>query len=96
MTKVKLYAHPECWLFRKNNPEEFKSFGCGPGGAGDKLVPDTMYGLDVSNACRIHDWYYRFYPENTKDYKPYPSLFAEKKMLSLLSDGSQVWSIKLF
>ncbi|MCK5099015.1 MAG: hypothetical protein KAR45_12990 [Desulfobacteraceae bacterium] len=30
--------------------------GCGPGGSGDKLVPDTMYLLSVTAACAIHDW----------------------------------------
>ena len=65
MAKVTLYADPRCWKFREDHPEEWKAFGCGPGGFGDKLVPDTMYGLNVSEACRIHDWYYRFYPDST-------------------------------
>jgi len=30
--------------------------GCGPGGAGDMLVPDTIYLLKVTLACKIHDW----------------------------------------
>jgi len=30
--------------------------GCGPGGSGDRLVPDTMYLLKVTPACAIHDW----------------------------------------
>ena len=30
--------------------------GCGPGGSGDMLVPDRMYGLKVTSACKIHDW----------------------------------------
>ena len=30
--------------------------GCGPGGWKFDLVPDTIYGLDVSAACDIHDW----------------------------------------
>jgi hypothetical protein len=50
----------------EEHPEEFDSFGCGPGGLGDILVPDKMYGLDVSDACRIHDWYYRFYGDNSE------------------------------
>ena len=29
--------------------------GCGPGAIGDKFVPDSIYGLDVSPACYIHD-----------------------------------------
>lgn len=32
--------------------------GCGPGGWLRELVPDTMYGLDVTPACNIHDWMY--------------------------------------
>jgi len=34
--------------------------GCGPGGAGDKFVPDTMYGLSVKRSCAIHDWCYHY------------------------------------
>lgn len=32
--------------------------GCGTGGWKGKLVPETIYGLDVSPACDIHDWMY--------------------------------------
>ena len=31
---------------------------CGPDGVGDAIVPDTLYGLDVTPACRVHDWQY--------------------------------------
>ena len=34
------------------------SNGCGPSGWKYDLVPDTMYGKDVSNACHIHDYMY--------------------------------------
>ena len=34
--------------------------GCGPGGVGDYLVPDTMYFLSVKPACSIHDWMYHY------------------------------------
>lgn len=34
--------------------------GCGPGGLGDYLVPDTLWGLSVRKACNIHDWEYHF------------------------------------
>ena len=55
----KLIAEDDCWNFQLNYPEEFSSYGCGPGGFGDFLVPDTMWGLSVRPACRIHDWDYR-------------------------------------
>jgi len=32
--------------------------GCGPGGIGDMLVPDTVWFLSVNQACKIHDWMY--------------------------------------
>lgn len=56
---VQLFVPPECQEFIKNHPDEFESYGCGPGGIGDYLVPDTVYGLSIRNACRIHDWGYR-------------------------------------
>jgi len=95
MTRVKLYAEPECWLFREKNPKEYKSFGCGPGGAGDKLVPDTMYGLDISEACRVHDWYYRFYPGNTEEDRKMADRVMKNNLLRIVkantSNGFLLW-----
>jgi hypothetical protein len=59
MSKVELFADADCWKFKWDYPEEFSSYGCGPGGIGDFLVPDTVYGLSIREACRIHDWGYR-------------------------------------
>ncbi len=35
--------------------------GCGPGGIGDLLIPDRVYGLNIKPACEIHDWMYTIY-----------------------------------
>jgi len=32
--------------------------GCGTGGWKGFLVPETMWGLDIREACNIHDWMY--------------------------------------
>lgn len=32
--------------------------GCGPGGWRLDLVPDDLLGLDITEACNIHDWMY--------------------------------------
>lgn len=56
---VKLLA-PEPYV---NAPEILKqkiAGGCGPGGFGDFLVPDTIWGLCITPACAIHDWEYHF------------------------------------
>ena len=42
------------------DPEIRDTWGCGPGGIGDWLVPDTIYGLNVKRACKRHDFRYRF------------------------------------
>ncbi len=34
--------------------------GCGPGGFGDYLVPDKLWGLSVWQSCSIHDWMYAY------------------------------------
>jgi len=39
--------------------------GCGPGGTGDFLVPDTAYGLSLKPACKIHDWMYTIFNSET-------------------------------
>ena len=32
--------------------------GCGREGIENRIIPDTIYGLDISPACRVHDWMY--------------------------------------
>jgi hypothetical protein len=54
---VTLYAPKSFWEADPAYVDKLTN-GCGPGGFGDKLVPDTLYGLSVFHACRIHDWYY--------------------------------------
>jgi len=41
--------------------------GCGPGGWKFDLIPDTIYGLSITEACNVHDWMY--YEGKTKDDK---------------------------
>ena len=60
MNELRLFADPDCWIFQEVYPDEFESYGCGPGGAGDSLVPDTVwFTVSIRPACRIHDWGYR-------------------------------------
>jgi len=64
---IQLFGDPECWRFKEMFPEVFASFGCGPGGFGDRLVPDTIWFLSVKPACQNHDWGYRFSPGNSEE-----------------------------
>lgn len=67
----KEYADQPC-CYHEATPEAINEVagGCGPGGTGDYLVPDTMYFLSVKPACSIHDWMYRW------------GLFEKHKILS--------------
>ena len=59
MNDMKLYAPESYWTA---TPEQRKTIcnGCGVAGWKGKLVPDTMWGLNISKACDIHDWMYHF------------------------------------
>jgi hypothetical protein len=54
---MKLWAPKSYWTASRDAIESVTG-GCGPGGIGDHLVPDTIYGLSVRPACEIHDWMY--------------------------------------
>lgn len=40
-------------------PLDYKSNGCGADKARFDFVPDTIYGVYIFEACRIHDWAYK-------------------------------------
>ena len=69
---MKLYA-PEAYF--RLSPEAKREIvnGCGPGKF-SFLIPDTMYGLDVSAACDIHDYMY-FMGETIEDKKEADRVF---------------------
>jgi hypothetical protein len=55
-----LFRNPVSWdAFTPDERAEFTG-GCGPGGIGDKLVPDTVWGLSIFEACQRHDFAYHF------------------------------------
>lgn len=55
---VPLLAPWEYWTLDEEKKEELELGGCGPGGIGDFLVPDTVWGLSIRPACEIHDYMY--------------------------------------
>ena len=57
MTFVKLWC-PESYKRATAEERKRKCNGCGTKGLGGILVPDTMYGLNIKEACDIHDWMY--------------------------------------
>jgi hypothetical protein len=52
-----LYA-PEAYVSASPEVRAQVTNGCGPGGWKFDIVPDTIYGLNITEACNIHDWMY--------------------------------------
>ena len=62
--------------------------GCGPANSGwkSKIIPNTIYGLSVKEACYIHDWMYYF---GVSDYgKELADKVFLENMYKLIADGS--------
>lgn len=55
---VPLLAPWEYWALDDRAKGALGLGGCGPGGIGDFLVPDTVWGLSIRPACEIHDYMY--------------------------------------
>ena len=84
-----LIADAECWEFIKKFPEEFETYGCGPGGIGDLLIPDTMWGLSVRDACRIHDWGYRHCEEASEEDRARHDWMLRENAMTLVNEGAK-------
>lgn len=52
-----LYAPPEYWSLTEEQHKEVCN-GCGPRGILGILVPNNLFGVDITEACNIHDYMY--------------------------------------
>jgi len=57
MKLVELYAPERYWNLTAEQHHAFTN-GCGTGGWKGELIPETVWGLSVSDACDIHDFMY--------------------------------------
>ena len=65
--KHTLYAPESFWVASQEERDVICN-GCGASDAKFDFVPDTVYGLDISMACHIHDWMY-YHAEATDEAK---------------------------
>jgi len=91
---MKLFASVKCWQFKAEHPDEFNSFGCGPGGIGDWLVPDTIYGLSIKPACQVHDWDYRFGEGHSEEERKKADKRFLTNMLQIINEHGGNFAIK--
>jgi len=95
IVKAKLFADPECWEFQKKFPDEFKSYGCGPGWFGDLLVPDTVYFLSIKDACRIHDWGVRHSVEASEEHRARNDRILLNNSIRIVDTGTYFYFLKM-
>jgi hypothetical protein len=83
-----LYAPETYWAL----PEKERKGGCGPGKFGDKLVPDSIWGLNIKPVCSIHDHQYAV-GETIEDKDEADRVFLNN-MLRLIDSAGGNWIIK--
>ncbi len=75
-------------LFTEGMPKDYKSNGCGSGWSA-KIIPDSIYGLDIRPACRYHDWCYEEYT-TIKDKEKADRIFLNN-MIRIIDDKEGWW-----
>ena len=58
MTQVKLFAPRDYWELSDEDRACYN--GCGTSGWKGAVVPETLWGLNVTRACNIHDHMYKW------------------------------------
>jgi hypothetical protein len=87
---LKLYAPNTYW---EASPEQ-KAQHCNGCGAKDGIkVPDTFYGLDIKEACNVHDWMYK--EGTTKADFLFSNAIFLLNLVVIVIDGSN-WFTKTF
>ena len=61
--------------------------GCGREGIEEKLVPDSIWGLDISPVCRVHDWMY--IEADTLDDENYADAIFGANLISLIQQKTK-------
>ena len=61
--------------------------GCGREGIEEKIIPDTIWGLDISPVCRVHDWMYA--DADTTDEENYADAIFGANLISLIKQKTK-------
>lgn len=86
---LRLFAPPSYWACTDAMRREIVS-GCGPGSGWKAiLVPETLWGLSVHEACDIHDWMYHL-GETIEDKKAADRVFLNNMIR--ITDARTSWN----
>ena len=83
---------PDSYLAASAKEKDYRCNGCGPKGLGGWLVPDTLYGLSITEACNVHDWMYS--EGSTLEDKEKADRVFLNNMVRIIQDGSNLWILR--
>lgn len=77
-------------IIPKDMPDDFKGNGCGSEGWLGKLAPDSLAGIDISEACRAHDWLYT--KGGYEHDKEYADITFLHNMMVIIKRDDTIWT----
>ena len=88
---MKLFAPEAYWNAPRAEIDRIAG-GCGPGRIGDKLIPDSLLGASIKEACRIHDYMYHV-GATVEDKKEADRVFLNN-MLRIIFAGAKFFALR--
>jgi hypothetical protein len=84
MEMIELRA-PQSYLDASEEVRAAVANGCGPSGWKEKIIPDNIFGTDISKPCEIHDWRYKY--GETEEDKVFADIeFLENLTITIIND----------
>lgn len=89
---AKLFAPEKYWKLSDCERSKVCN-GCGTKGLGGLLVPDTLWGLSIEEACDIHDYMYSR-GATIADKEEADRTFLNNMVRIIQEDGTGAWPVK--
>jgi hypothetical protein len=87
--KTVLFAPEGYWVLNSEEKREICN-GCGPQGHFD-FIPDTMYFLNISEVCNIHDYCYEIARSDIRDKEWADRIFLNNLLRLIESETKWGW-----
>ena len=87
-----LFAPESYWKLTEQQRKDACN-GCGTKGIIGHVIPDSLWGLDIREACNVHDWMFAV-GETIEDKDEADRVFLNN-MLRLVDAGSKNWFTRM-
>lgn len=83
---------PPTWWEASDDARAEVVNGCGPGSWRHDVVPDSLIGVSIGEACDIHDWMYE--QGSTLDEKRWADTMFLRNMRALIDQSGGFWLLR--